>query len=52
MNKLNIVCLIYIIVCLNKILYVLTKFELFYYIYSIKIAYDSIMIVKYLSIFK
>lgn len=32
MNKLNIVCLIYIIVCLNKILYVLTKFELNYFI--------------------
>lgn len=32
MNKLNIVCLIYIIVYLNKILYVLTKFELNYFI--------------------
>lgn len=43
MNKLNIVCLIYIIVCLNKILYVLTKFELNYFIIYILLKWLMIV---------
>lgn len=43
MNKLNIVCLIYIIVYLNKILYVLTKFELNYFIIYILLKWLMIV---------